>query len=297
MQLNLNHYDGLSRETKISNFTGSIYNNKRINFRALVNSNTLSTMIDSITINSQGKDRFSFYLANSQSPQTLLDSINFYKGPISGGGTDGLFQFGNDGYGQCIPVSAIDRINTSSLQKLRATHNELVLTSNSYYSYSGSDGKSYAWAFNGETIQRAFSEFILNNDKDNISTRVNQESVKTSCLISSLATGKGIGYELSRGEIKEYLGSVGIKPGEFKMSVDGKSRTYYLGEDGSVRSEKEVQDLINVCNEQTWFTRGRQVGDTVTVFGKDYTIDETGHIHVPKENFWENEQCDLFKTK
>ncbi|MDE7308304.1 MAG: hypothetical protein K2N61_06500 [Lachnospiraceae bacterium] len=239
--------------------------------------------------------RLSFYRQNKDNPLLLLDAINFHIGVVDGG--EGYFRFGEDGNGQIIPQYAIPRIDTKSLEKLHTDNNILCLSSNSYYSYTGKDGKEYACAFYNNKIHRAFSESILNDDANTVSVGCNRDMAKTLSVLTTLtdttANGDIRHLRPSQKEYKEYLSNLGIKPGEFTIIVDGKSKVYYMGEDGSIRTQKNALELVRRYNKAIWLNNPKySIGDEITVFGKKYKIDEDGHIHVPEEGFWHNEKCD-----
>lgn len=240
------------------------------------------------------KERLSFYESNKRNANKLLDAINFYSGAVSADDNttvNGFFSFGSDGHGQVIPMSSVPRINSDALDKLYAAGNTLSLSSNTYYSYKATDGNSYACAFNGRVISRAFSEAILGDDRNNVSATCRGNTTTTMSIVSSLARGSiGDLHMLKRSSVKEKLGNVGIEPGEFKLAVDGETKTYYLGENGEVYTQKRAQEIVEMYNSNTWL-KNRNVGDKIMVFGKEYAIDETGHINVLTEGFWENEKC------
>ena len=238
-------------------------------------------------------NRLSFYKANQNNVQSLLDAINFSDGTVSAN-TDGrgYFEFGSDGVGQIIPQSAISSINVNLLEKLYAVDNKITLKSKSYYSYTGTDGNSYACAFNGTNISRAFSEAIINDDMNNVSSECRGNSVSTMSILSQLAEGTGDDLHIyGRSSVKKHLASVGIEPGEFTISVDGTEKKYFLGNDGQVFSEKRALGIVNMYNNNNWINGKNSAGDQIMVFGKNYTIGTDGHINVPTEDFFENENC------
>lgn len=49
-------------------------------------------------------------------------------------------------------------------------------------------------------------------------------------------------------------------------------------------------------NRNIWL-KNQSAGDKIMVFGKEYTIEEDGHIHVPEENFWINGNCNYGNSK
>lgn len=241
--------------------------------------------------------RLSFYRKNKDNPLLLLDAINFHNGPVCGGISSGYFQFGDDGKGQEIPHYAVPRINAKSLNKLYTNNNTLCLSSNSYYSYMGNDGKEYACVFYYNVIHRAFSESILNDDFNTIPPQCRVNMSKALSVLTSLTdttlNGDIRHLRPSNKEYKEYLSNFGIKPGEFKIVIDGKPHIYYMGEDGSIHTQKDSLSLIRRYNKAMWLNNPNySVGDEIMVFGKKYKIDESGHVHIPEEGFWYSEKCD-----
>lgn len=245
------------------------------------------SLTDYLTLS--GDNRYSFYKLNENNPIELMNAINFFHGPVSAG-SDGYFTFGNDGQGQRIPINAIPRINADTLPSLHATNNRLCLTSNSYYAYKGIDGKNYVCAFNGTTIQRAFTEAVLGNDGENVTTECRVDTQRTMWVLTDLVRGTVGGQILERETVKAQLASVGIKPGKFTIAIDGEEKTYYLGENGRIYTEESALREVEMYNNNNWLNN-RSVGDMIMVFGREYPIGEDGHIHVPTEDFWLNEKC------
>ncbi len=262
-------------------------NSKEKTFSKL--SDKSNSQTDILEINNE---RLSYYSENINSTQTLLDAINFHQGYVAADtNSQGYFSFSADGSGQAIPMSALNRIDVSSLNKLYSSNNSLNLSSNSYYSYTAVDGNSYACAFNGSTICRAFTESILGDDMNNVSKECRGNTVNTMSILSSLASGSVGGLHMfERETVKDCLANIGIESGEFNITVDGDTKTYYLGEDGSIYTQERAQKIVAMYNSQSWLN-GREVGDKIMVFGKEYEIDEKGYLNVPTTDFWENENC------
>lgn len=247
-------------------------------------------LLDSLT--NVSKQRLTFYEANKNNPNLLRDTVNFFDGSVTyGKGSNGFFYMGNDGKGQAIPQNAVSRIDVGSLAKLSAKANTICLSSKSYYAYKGIDGKEYACAFNGKTVCRARSEWMLGRCKENTTPECRGAMVLTMHVLSGLANGStGVLHTMERATVKDSLANLGIKPGKFTISVDGAEKSYYLTEEGRVYTEKYARDVVDMYNKNTWLS-GHSVGDTITVYGRDYPIGEDGHIHVPTEGFWSNEKC------
>lgn len=234
--------------------------------------------------------RLSFYRENKKDARTLLDTINFFEG-VSGYNGNGYFHLGDE-HGQIIPGEAIPRIKTESLPELKAAGNKLCLSSKTYLAYTSKGGTSYPCAFSGRGLGLAFTESMLGDYRNKGGFNDYKEMVNTTAIIGSLIRDGVNGLHMvSRKKVKDALANVGIKPGKFTISVDGKDRVYYLAEDGKVRSEKQALELVDRYNRFTYL-HNHSVGDEVTVFGRKYKIDETGHIHVPTEDFWDSGEID-----
>lgn len=233
--------------------------------------------------------RLSFYRENKKDTRTLLDTINFFEGGSNYG--NGYFALG-EGHAQVIPGEAIPRIKTESLPELKAAGNKLCLSSKTYLAYTSKGGTSYPCAFSGRGLGLAFTESMLGDYRNKGGFNDYKEMVNTTAIIGSLIRDGVNGLHMvSRKKVKDALANVGIKPGKFTISVDGKDRVYYLAEDGKVRSEKQALELVDRYNRFTYL-HNHSVGDEVTVFGRKYKIDETGHIHVPTEDFWDSGEID-----
>ena len=102
---------------------------------------------------------------------------------------------------------------------------------------------------------------------------------------------------IRRSEKEEHAGG-GLSLVGGKCEIEGDSsdilertlKREVFEEEGRVYTEKYARDVVAMYNKNTWLS-GHSVGDTITVYGRDYPIGEDGHIHVPTEGFWSNEKC------
>lgn len=180
--------------------------------------------------------RLSYYNMNKNNKDALLSTVNFYQGEVSADSNkNGYFTFGGDGRGQMIPKSAIPRINVNTIGKLQAKKNTLTLKTNTYYAFTSSDKRTYACAFDGREIKRAYSEEILADDKRWLSDSSKKNLTDSMEIISGLAQGDLSGIAaMDKAQVKKCLGSVGITEGKFTIQVNGKARNYILAEDGGI---------------------------------------------------------------
>lgn len=181
--------------------------------------------------------RLSYYNMNKNNKDALLNTVNFYNGEVSADkNRNGYFTFGGDGKGQMIPKSAIPRINVNTIGKLQAKKNTLTLKTNTYYAFKSSDNRSYACAFDGKEIKRAYSEEVLADDRRWLSDGSRKYLTDTMKIVSGLAQGTLTDIaSMDKAQVKKCLKSVGITEGQFTIQVNGKEKKYILAEDGGIK--------------------------------------------------------------
>lgn len=130
---------------------------------------------------------------------------------------------------------------------------------------------------------------ICPNDdiKDNLllSPSDSGEVARAGRLFTYLASDK-TGYcaysSFSKEEIKETLGSVGIKPGWFEVKSGNYSNKFYMQDDGIISSEYEIEATRNGINDRDWFGDGYTKDSKFILHGKEYKLDDEGHLNIPK---------------
>ena len=101
---------------------------------------------------------------------------------------------------------------------------------------------------------------------------------KAGDILSTLAQGRSLWDELySRKEVLSTCEKVGIKPGFFSIDAGAGKHTYILQESGDVIN---VDNNIARWNNINWIGSGYKEGDTFSIYGNEYAIDSSGHIHV-----------------
>ena len=111
------------------------------------------------------------------------------------------------------------------------------------------------------------------------------EVARAGRLFTYLARDK-TGYcaysSLSKAEIKETLGSVGIKPGWFEVKSGSYSNKFYMLDDGDIYPAYQVEAERNGINKRDWFRDGFTKDSKFILDGKEYKLDDEGHLHIPK---------------
>ena len=225
----------------------------------------------------------SFYFANYNNPSAILDAINFGENVSCGYNPDfkdyGVMYFDYNGSRQVVPNYAVPKINANSMSGIHAVNNSLVLKNKSYYAWTALNGSRYAWAVNNGIIGYAQSESLL---AENRGTNYRMEMGKAGDILSTLAQGRSLWGELySRKEVLSTCEKVGITPGFFSIDAGAGKHTYILQESGNVIN---VDKNIARWNNMNWIEIGYKEGDTFSIYGNEYAIDSSGHIHVSADD-------------
>ena len=228
----------------------------------------------------------SFYFANYNNPSAILDAINFGTNVSCGYNPEfkdyGVMCFDYNGSRQIVPNYAVPKINTSTLSGIHAVNNSLVLNNKSYYVWTASDGRRYPWAVNNGYVGWAVSESLLTENTNRGETSSRWEMGKAGDILTHLAQGSSLWDELySRKEVLSTCEKVGIKPGFFSIDAGAGKHTYILQESGNVIN---VDKNIERWNNINWIGSGYKEGDTFSIYGNEYAIDSSGHIHVSTDD-------------
>lgn len=221
----------------------------------------------------------SYYFANYNNPSAILDAINFGEHVSCGYNPEfkdhGVMCFDYNGIRQVVPIYAVPKINANSLPGIHAVNNSLVLKNKSYYAWTGINGSRYAWEVKNGIIGYAQSESLL---AENMGTNYRREMGKAGNILSALAQGRSLWDVLySRKEVLSTCEKVGITPGFFSIDAGAGKHTYILRESGDVIN---VDNNIARWNNINWIGSGYKEGDTFSIYGNEYAIDSSGHIHV-----------------
>ena len=226
----------------------------------------------------------SFYFANYNNPSAILDAINFGENVSCGYNPDfkdyGVMRFECNGSRQIIPNYAVPKMNAGSLSGIRAVNSSLVLDNKSYYAWSASSGRQYPWAVSNGHIGWASSESLLTEETNRGGTSDRWEMRKAGNILSNLAQGVDLwGYKNE--DVLKTCASVGFTPGFFSIDGGAGKHTYILQEFGGVI---DVDKNITRWNNMNWIEIGYKEGDTFSIYGNEYAIDSSGHIHVSADD-------------
>lgn len=228
------------------------------------------------------REQLSYYFEHYNDGKAILDAINFGEKVSCGYNPAfkdyGVVRFECNGSRQIIPNYAVPKMNSGSLPRIHAVNNTLVLDDKSYYAWTAPSGRRYSWAVSNGHIGWASSEslLMLGDDTNQTETNDSWEMRKAGNILSNLAQGVDLwGYKNE--DVLKTCASVGFTPGFFSIDAGAGKHTYILQEFGGVI---DVDKNITRWNNMNWIEVGYKEGDTFSIYGNEYTVDSSGHIHI-----------------
>ena len=228
------------------------------------------------------REELSYYFEHYNDGKAILDAINFGEKVSCGYNPAfkdyGVVRFECNGSRQIVPNYAVPKMNSGSLPRIHAVNNTLVLDDKSYYAWTAPSGRRYSWAVSNGHIGWASSEslLMLGDDTNQTETNDSWEMRKAGNILSNLAQGVDLwGYKNE--DVLKTCASVGFTPGFFSIDGGAGKHTYILQEFGGVI---DVDKNITRWNNMNWIEVGYKEGDTFSIYGNEYTVDSSGHIHI-----------------
>ena len=211
-------------------------------------------------------------LTNKNSPflQSITDSVSFGAGK----------QFSIN---QKL-LSSISKINNKEIKPLNATNNVLSFDKGSFYKLQTKTGRTVILTGdNISSVYMPYSELNLGNDFFLPSDYKEIDRVeKFFTYLSSDMSGYCVRSNYTKEETKEMLADVGIKPGWLEVKNGPKSHRFYMLDDGTIYPEYQVEAHRGALNTENYFKEGYTKDSVFIIDGKEYKLDDNGHLHVPK---------------
>lgn len=180
-------------------------------------------------------------------------------------------------------LSRLKSINGKEIKPVKAVDNVLNFEKGVYNKMKTKSGITAIFtAGDGGNVYMPYDDI-----KDNFSLCPSDsgEVARAGRLFTYLASDK-TGYcaysSFSKEEIKETLGSVGIKPGWFEVKSGSYSNKFYMLDDGDIYPEYQIEAERNGINKSNWFKDGYTKDSKFILDGKEYKLDDEGHLHIPK---------------
>ncbi len=165
-------------------------------------------------------------------------------------------------------------IHGTNPKQVSVKDNEVHFESHSYYEFTGKDGKAHTvFSLNTALSTDTYASF-------------DKEAAEYVDFWGSLANGNTVALtqKYSQAEIREKLEEAGIQNGFFTVGVGKNSQTYYLSQNKDVDalfSKAEYDKRYDALVSGKAFQLDKfQPGQTVTVGGKDYVLNEHKGIDI-----------------
>ncbi|WP_341480155.1 hypothetical protein [Clostridium tyrobutyricum] len=182
-------------------------------------------------------------------------------------------------------LASLTEIQGKSIKSLYANDNVLDLDTNSYYKVQTSSGTTALFKVsNSGNIYMPYQELGL--DENITLPRSDYEEIsKVSSMISELAKDKTAfainTSTYSSSEIKDTLAKVGLKPGFIQIKNGSNSNKFYLTNSGLIYPEYQVEAERQAWAERNWFEDGFTKDSKFILEGKEYRLDQDGHLNIP----------------
>ena len=230
------------------------------------------------------------------SAQEILDAIKKYDGYMLGyDGKTAYFQGTENIYSNTSrypvesrpvgekmyfnPDDVNDALGIHNPKQMSVKDNEVRFDSYSYYQFKGKDGRNHTVLSMGSSLNAGT---FANFGKE----RIDKEAVEYAEFWEDVAHGNvwSIEQRYSQKEIRQKLTDVGIQNGFFTVTVGNRSQSYYLSanEDAMTLFDKETYDkrYNALISGKTFQLDKFQPGQTVTIGGKDYVLNEHKGIDI-----------------
>jgi hypothetical protein len=182
-------------------------------------------------------------------------------------------------------LSYITRVKDQEVKPLIANKNVLYFDEGSYYKVQTRAGIAVVLT-SGVEGTGYMPYDVMNFHKDlSISPSDYKEIEGVEKLLAYLLrdkTGYFVRTSYRKTEIKAMLGSVGIKPGWFQIKNDGKSNKFYMLDNGGIYSEYQIEAHRAALNTINYFKEGYTKDSVFIIDGREYKLDDNGHLHVPE---------------
>lgn len=180
-------------------------------------------------------------------------------------------------------LSTITKVNNQEIKQLTANNNVLDFKTGSYYKTQTSSGLTAIFT-GGNSVYMPYSDLNLGTDFALAPSDYKEieKAEKLFTYLGSDKTGFCARTSYSNTEIKNMLGSVGIKPGFFEVKNDTKANKFYMLDDGTIYPEYQVEAHRQGFNQTNWFKDGYTKNSSFLIDGKEYKLDDNGHLNIPE---------------
>jgi len=182
-------------------------------------------------------------------------------------------------------LSSITELSGHEIKPLTAIDNTLDFETGSYYKLNTKSGiTTILKGDNAGDIYMPFSELGLGAEFSLAPSDYKEidKVEKFFTYLSSDITAYCVRTNYSNSETKDLLASVGIKPGWFEIKNGTKSNKFYMLHDGTIYPKYQVDAQRDYFNVKNFFKDGYTKDSVFKIDGKEYKLDDAGHLNIPE---------------
>lgn len=181
-------------------------------------------------------------------------------------------------------LSSVKSVDGQPITELTAVNNTLTIDKGSYYRFQTKEGRTVILTSDNQgSVYMPYDELNLADDAFTPSQYGEIERVeKFFTYLGSDMSGYCVRINYSKAETKEMLARAGIEPGWFEVKSGPKTNKFYMLDDGTIFPEYQVKAELGAFNTRNWFNDGYTKDSIFIIDGKEYKLDDNGHVHIPE---------------
>lgn len=181
-------------------------------------------------------------------------------------------------------LSSIKSVDGQPVTELTAVNNTLTIDKGSYYRFQTKEGRTVILTSDNQgSVYMPYDELNLADDAFTPSQYGEIDRVeKFFTYLGSDMSGYCVRINYSKAETKDMLAKVGIEPGWFEVKSGPKTNKFYMLDDGTIYPEYDVEATRGAFNTRNWFNEGYTKDSLFIIDGKEYKLDDNGHVHIPE---------------
>jgi hypothetical protein len=190
---------------------------------------------------------------------------------------------------QLMMLNALTSINGQPIQDLVVKDNVLSLEAGAYYRFLlNSDQYMIVTGLGGTNTEVPFDDIAkehFNSDGTYFSIETYNYFERMQFFLASLNDESTwfLRTEFTREEVLSNCAKLGIKAGDWvEINNAGHKNRFYLCEDGTPWPEGSIEGFRSSFAIKDWRQDGCTADSVFIINGKEYRIDEKGHINIPK---------------
>lgn len=181
--------------------------------------------------------------------------------------------------GMYFTADQIHKINTGSLEEVKASDNVMDFGKEKYFKYVSADGKEHCLYADHKTVGSVNSEVMRGEPYD--------ETLEKYAGFWRYMMSKDpivAGFSYSDEEIRNYMDEAGIQTGFFTVKAGDREATQFYSATNTtcpVQSKLRYDQQYQRLTEKSPFFDSFEVGSVFKIGGKDYILNESHMLDIP----------------